>query len=564
MKGISRKLSLSILAFLVFSNHVEATEQIYQTPAALIPTEIPTTPIAGLINPLLEAANPQLLGQSLGQMPLLTFIYQTQQYQILWRDKQYAGQVIQLLAQADQDGLNPNDYHLATLQSLHLNLQQANQQALEPNDQSSAAQFDILLSDAVLTFAHHLHNGKLNPAELDPTWNYDPAALEHNATSVQLLQHIQQQTIAELFEQQRPQYDLYGQLKQALARYRAIAERYPFEVITIDIKSIKPGMLHPAIPLLKKRLQQLGYSFPEITNEAFESALEREQTYHLAWVETIKQFQQHHDLDTDGVIGPATLAALNIPYQQRAEKIKINLERARWLATDLSQEFIIVNIAGFELFFYQSGQLNWQTKVMVGTPLNATPVFKSQLQYLEFNPTWTVPRSILKEMWHKILNEPDYLIKQQYQVVQNNGRPVELTEIDWEAYTARNFPYHLVQQPWKNNALGQVKFIFPNRHSVFLHDTPQKRLFNSAQRSFSHGCIRVENPMELARLLLNDDANWSAQNIAHVVASEKRTRVNIKRPIDVFLMYWTVSVSGETVSFHHDLYQRDDLLLKRL
>ena len=202
--------------------------------------------------------------------------------------------------------------------------------------------------------------------------------------------------------------------------------------------------------------------------------------------------------------------------------------------------------------------------MVVGSPLQATPIFKSQLQYLEFNPTWTVPRSIVKEMWHKIQSDPNYLASQHFQVVQDNGRPVSLSAEQWAGYTARNFPYHLVQQPWVNNALGQVKFIFPNQHSIFLHDTPQKHLFSSAQRTFSHGCIRVENPMELARRLLRDESNWSAQDIEQVDNSEKRTRVNATRPIDVFLMYWTVSVNQGQVIFHQDPYHRDQSLLQNL
>ena len=383
MKGIARICLLQLMLFFSLPNYANSIDEARTTDeanatdsrtmeeagkntaaTASLDSVSSATPLSDLIEPLLLSNNPSLLGQALAHTPLLAFIYQNQQYQRLWQDRVYAKQVIALLEQADQDGLTPSDYHVAALHSAYTELE-----AHQWRDPYAAAQFDVLLSDAVLKFAYHLSNGKLNPADFDPSWNYDPVVIENQLASMQLLQHIQQQSIAELFANQRPQYEYYQALRQALASYQEIADQHEFTVINMDVKSIKPHTQHAAIPAIKIRLQQLGYVISTSLAAKEEAAINThasfspdepvsDELYSADLVDTIKVFQQRHDLEADGIIGRATLAALNLGYQHRVDLIRINLERARWLASNLTNEFIIVNIAGFELFLYQNSQLS--------------------------------------------------------------------------------------------------------------------------------------------------------------------------------------------------------------
>ena len=233
----------------------------------------------------------------------------------------------------------------------------------------------------------------------------------------------------------------------------------------------------------------------------------------------------------------------------------------------MSDDYVVVNIAGYELYYMRNKQLQWETPVMVGTIDTRTPIFQARLRYLEFNPTWNTPRSLIRRsLFPKFKANPQYVIDKRYKLYDGKGGEVDPLSIDWNAYTARTFPYRVVQMPGPANAMGRVKFMFPNQHAVYLHDTPSRELFSRSQRAFSAGCIRVKNPLELARVLLDDPANWSADSIAALVDSGAPQQVaSIQRKVDVLLMYWTVSpTSGGRIQFHHDIYQLDPAALAAL
>jgi len=229
-------------------------------------------------------------------------------------------------------------------------------------------------------------------------------------------------------------------------------------------------------------------------------------------------------------------------------------------------EFLIVDIAGFRLFLIRNDEIVWRTRVQVGTPYRMTPVFRDDIKYLVFNPTWTIPPGILaKDILPAVKKDPGYLARRRIRVLDRNGKPVDEKAIDWSRYSGRGFPYILRQDPGPNNALGRVKFIFPNEHFVYLHDTPSKGLFDRSDRTFSSGCIRVEKPFELARILLADDKKWSPEAIAGLVESAETKTVFLPEPMPILLMYWTVAVREDgTIGFKRDVYGRDGAVLAGL
>ena len=259
---------------------------------------------------------------------------------------------------------------------------------------------------------------------------------------------------------------------------------------------------------------------------------------------------------------------LNISAAQRVDQIRVNLERARWLREEFSaaRDFVIVNIAGFYVRFFDDGEATWESRVIVGTEYDQTPIFAADLKYLVFNPTWTVPRSIIREeMLPDIKADSTYLSSRNFDLLDASGRSVAPASVDWPSVEPTNFPYGLVQQPGPDNALGRVKFMLPNAHAVYLHDTPSRDLFARAGRTFSHGCVRTENPLEFAELLLADQPAWARDAIDQVVASGETTTVFLTEPLRVFILYWTAEPAEDGgVRFYDDVYERDGAVLEAL
>lgn len=258
------------------------------------------------------------------------------------------------------------------------------------------------------------------------------------------------------------------------------------------------------------------------------------------------------------------MAALNVPYSQLVDQIRINLERARWLSANLPTNYLIVNLAGYELLLFKDNSLSWRTDIIIGKINAKTPLFKSKLKYVVVNPTWTVPRSISTEIINHLRKDPDYLQKKHFKVVEGSGTPVDASGIDWHSMTRKNFPYWFVQDPGEDNSLGLVKFIFPNQYSIYLHDTPAKNLFEQTDRAFSHGCIRVKDPLVLADKLLSANANWSSSTLSSKLSEGKTENLFLDEPLDILSMYWTVTLKDGKIKFYNDVYKRDPVLIEAL
>jgi len=254
-----------------------------------------------------------------------------------------------------------------------------------------------------------------------------------------------------------------------------------------------------------------------------------------------------------------------VPVEDRVNQIRLNLERGRWVLDNLEADFIVVNIAGFRAYLYRDRKPVWSTRVVVGKTYHKTPVFRSLLKYVVFNPTWTVPYSIAtKEMLPAIQRDPNYLSARNFDVKDRNGEIIDPAGVDWSQVTRRNFGYTFVQRPGVSNALGEIKFIFPNQHSVYLHDTPSKSLFARAERTFSHGCIRVDRPFDFAEVLLQQDG-WNREMIDAEIAGRNTRSVFLSQPLPVLLLYWTAAIGEDgQIHFYNDVYERDQKILTAL
>jgi len=277
--------------------------------------------------------------------------------------------------------------------------------------------------------------------------------------------------------------------------------------------------------------------------------------------QAVLRFQKRHGLETDGVIGARTLAALNVSPEKRLRQVALNLERLRWSFRNPGDRYIVVNIADFSLDVVENGSSVLAMNVIVGKPFQHTPVFSQKLRSLVLNPSWGIPRGIaVEEIVPKVRKDPGYLAKQRIKVLRN-GRSVEGTElwaIDWSRLTINNFPYELRQEPGPKNPLGRIKFVFPNQFDVYLHDSPHKGLFRQNVRAFSHGCIRIEKPVELAHYLLGADPAWSREAIAAAIKSDKEQKITLPQPLVVYLIYLTAWVDDNgTLQFRDDIYGRD-------
>jgi murein L,D-transpeptidase YcbB/YkuD len=344
----------------------------------------------------------------------------------------------------------------------------------------------------------------------------------------------------------------------ALKRYRTIAQAGGWPRVP-DQKVLKPGMTDPTVAVLRERLAQEG-----VPGEAPGSpAMNAQTVYDEALVRAVKAFQLRHGLEADGVIGPKTFISLNTTAQERVDQLRLSLERGRWLMRDLDDEFVLVNIAAPRTYYFKPGGTVWTTRSVAGSAYRQTPVFRDEIQYMEFNPTWTVPASIfLKDKLPRIRKDPGYLERNNYMVVRTSDRtPVNASTVNWGA---SNPGVTLVQRPGPDNALGLVKFMFPNKYAVYLHDTNQRELFDRTERNLSSGCIRLEHPFEFASLLMEGNPDWSGQRMQTILDSGKTTRINLDRPVPVLLTYWTAWVENGDVQFREDPYGRDEPILAAL
>ena len=490
--------------------------------------------------------------------------YESQQFSPRWRDPARLGQLVDALLGLASDGLDPDDYHVDALDAFRAELRGG-----KPLPDGEQASLEILATDAMMLGLYHLYLGKVDPEQLSSQWNFAsrPVSVERGFEA--LTRALDSGAIRETFERARPQHAWYRRGRERLKEYRALAAAGGWPTLP-DGPSLKPGMQDARVPVLRRRLQvtrDLEAAGATSTAAAPGEATSPADLYDPALEAGVKRFQERHGLTPDGAVGPATRAAMNVPVEKRIDQIRVNLERARWVLHEMKGDFVLVDVAGFDVSYFRDDEPVWTSKVIVGRPFRETPIFKSLITYVVFNPTWTIPPTILvKDKLPVIKRDPGYLKRNNIRVIDARGREVNPYSVNWRQYGASRLPpYQLRQDPGDNNALGLVKIMFPNPYLVYLHDTPSKSLFDQDQRTFSSGCIRVQKAFELAELVLNDPVQWNQETMAAAVASRKMQTVNLAKPVQVLLLYWTVQpLPDGQVIFHDDVYGRDPPTLAAL
>ncbi|WP_256737653.1 L,D-transpeptidase family protein [Pseudomonas sp. dw_358] len=463
-----------------------------------------------------------------------------------WSDSADVDQLMTGLARTPAEGLSPEDFRVAELTRLRA------QDQLPTVTPEQQAQFDLAASRTYLEALLALRRGKVDPIRLDMAWNGDTSTLDPREDVQGMLAALLDHHVAQAFEQAPPHDALYTNLREGLARLRAVQEHGGWAPIgTANEMSV--GSAEPAVKALRARLIAGGYLDPRKGAST---------TFDTPLAVAVRKFQKEQYLPATGRVTSATLVALNVPVTDRIDQIRVNMERARWLLYKHDGTFVVVDIAGYKVALYRDGKAVWHSRVQVGKPVRNTPMFQSQITYVTFNPTWTVPPTILtQDVLPKIQKNPGYLAANHIRVLDRQGMTVDPATVDWK--TAHGLT--LRQDAGPENSLGQVVIRFPNPYAIYLHDTPHRELFNREMRATSSGCIRVEHPLQLVELLFNDPEHWDAAAIQAQLATGKTTNIHLPVKVPVLLAYWTVDPGEQgRVAFKPDVYGQDQVLLRAL
>jgi len=367
--------------------------------------------------------------------------------------------------------------------------------------------------------------------------------------------------LGEMMRKAKPKAYHYEQLQEALRRYMQIAKEGGWRRISLEKGKLKPGMRDEGVVSLRERLRITGeYDADAPTDDP--------SLYDETLVDALKRFQKRNGLSPDGVVGPATLRALNKTVYERIKIIRLNLDRIKWLNQRSPHRHIIINIPFFTLYFEEDGKLIQKMKVITGRANHPTPIFSDEVEMIVLNPYWNVPKSIIqKEMIPKLLRDPYALRRKGIEIFRGwgaNAKPIDPASVDWAQYRySKTVPFRFAQLPGRRNALGKVKFLFPNRFSVYMHDTPTKPLFKRTKRAFSHGCIRLEKPRELLRTFASFEPEIDFEKSQKTLKGKKSVHMKLSQKVPVDIVYLTAWVDYDGVlQFRDDIYRYDKMQLK--
>lgn len=495
-------------------------------------------------------------GEDLYSSVLLPAIYAYRGFVPLWfthpDSLRQVHEMLQFVNEAGLHGLDPSQYHLAGLESLAEELMAGDTLAATPN---LLAHMDVLLTDAWLILASHLYYGKVDQEQLKASWEIrrDKASVPFGDDLAYLMEH--HGNVAQAFSKYYPDLGGYTALLAEARRLRGMAP--PGADVGGPKASLKPGDSSVYVAAIKERLAYWQLYTPDSTVHPHR--------YDTLTARAVMRMQEQFGLNPDGAIGSLTLRAMNTTPAKRLEKIYVNMERMRWKPDSLGKRYIVVNIADFRLRYFDGVSLHpaLDMRVIVGRNYRATPVFHARMTYLVLSPTWTVPPTIQRnDVLPAVRKDPGYLARNNMRVMDSRGQLLDPAKVDW----ARDGMRVIIRQlPGARNALGRVKFMFPNKYNVYLHDTPSRELFARDERAFSSGCIRIEKPFELTKALLSDMPGWDENRIRQAMDSSHEQTVTLRTPADIYIYYLTAwgTPTGE-VHYRNDLYDRDAEVLKAL
>lgn len=481
-------------------------------------------------------------------------IYRKHNFQPFWLQNGKPGHraivIRSILENADNHGLNPSTYLVRNIQ-----------QFWSSTEAPGLVQLDILITLGMMLYIADQREGRIAPFLADPELfaTARDVKVDWNALREQALKAPDMQ---DFLEQQAPQYGQYRQLRKKLSEYRQMAASGGWPAVPTG-EVLKPGMEDPRIPNIRKRLAVTGELGTEnLASVVFDGELEA----------AVKEFQKRHNLAQDGVIGHQTVETMNVPVSSRITQIILNMERYRWNDRVMDKPGVFVNIAGFEAFAGTPGNMEIEMPVIVGKTYHETPVFSDSIKYIVINPYWTLTPSIAyHETLPKLKADPHYLEKHNMRIFEGwdqNAPELDATTIDWSTVSKRQMnTYRVRQEPGPENALGTLKLVFPNKFNVYLHDTPAHDLFKRDRRAFSHGCIRMARPAEMAAFVLGGkEKGWTVERINEIVESRKRQVVKLDRHMPVHILYRTAFVTpvDDTLNFYEDIYGRDKILAAAL
>ena len=436
-------------------------------------------------------------------------------------------------------GLDPYDYHLSFFQR-------------HRKDQSPLLRvwMELLMTKALMHYIEHMQVGRSTPKDMNLDWHIKKPPVD---TIAWLQRILDAEDFQQALDSLQPPHAGYRRLQAALLKYLALQSTGGWPNIP-DGPTLHQGEFDEQVPLLRRRLQAEGDLLidPLTGKFLFDDTVK----------EAVEHFQVRYGIDIDGVVGPKTRAAMNVPIEERIQQMQLNLERWRWLPPELGDQYIFVNTAGYELAAYESNEPLFITRVIAGTPDRSTPAVAGPLQSIIFNPYWYIPRTIaLNDILPLQQHNPNYLKTMGIRVFKNSKTAlteVQSNKIVWAQLNEDNFHYQLRQDPGPKNSLGSIKFKFANDFALYLHDTPKKRLFDRETRAFSSGCIRVDSAIDLADYLLQNHGGWTKQKIHEIIDSGETVQVDLQEPIPLYLVYWTAWVgSDEHVYFRKDIYGWD-------
>ncbi len=460
---------------------------------------------------------------------------------------------VEALEEIEFDGLEKTDYFTKE-QSLLVD------ELRKSEDAAALADLDIELSTSFLTLASDLNIGKVDPSKINIEWK-----MERKSPTVEyqevLLSIAQGESVSDVLNELRPENPRYQELRTILEELisNPVKETETQTVLSFEGK-IEPGVTHNAIPIIRQKLSMWDSEISRPEEDA--------KIYSEELVPVVKDFQKRHGLIDDGIIGEDFIEAINYSQSDLITKLKVNLERMRWLPdfTDTEKNKVIVNIPDYRFFYIQGGDTILTSRVVVGKDYRQTPVFQSEMTYLVFSPTWTLPETILwEDAIPSIQKDLGYLAENNMKVLDFDENEVNPKKIDWDKLEDKeDFPYMIRQSPGLENPLGQVKFMFPNDYSIYIHDSPAKSLFSVDERTFSSGCIRMEKPLEFATLLLEEKEGWDEEEISESMNLEEEKNVSLEESQEVWILYLSVWKNGNQPDVRKDIYGMDKKLAEAM